>query len=183
MDCQRAEELLSDHLEGSLHEILRAETEQCGGETTRRTRVHSFPSGDPARSKLALVALGARPPSRTGSCLVAAVDELGIRREEGRARLRVTLAPAEGCAEPPRAALLPDGTIPPGPALPAAAFAKLRVDRPAVFDALPIGGSTLLVGRRGLVLLRGGKAVATLALGVEAVVLAEPLPPPVPVPP
>jgi hypothetical protein len=25
MDCQRAEELLSDHLEGSLHEILRAE--------------------------------------------------------------------------------------------------------------------------------------------------------------
>lgn len=27
MDCQRAEELLSDHLEGSLHEILRAETD------------------------------------------------------------------------------------------------------------------------------------------------------------
>ena len=27
MDCQRAEELLSDHLEGSLHEILRAELE------------------------------------------------------------------------------------------------------------------------------------------------------------
>jgi hypothetical protein len=27
MDCQRAEELLSDHLEGALHEILRAELE------------------------------------------------------------------------------------------------------------------------------------------------------------
>jgi hypothetical protein len=28
MDCQRAEELLSDHLEGTLHEILRAEVER-----------------------------------------------------------------------------------------------------------------------------------------------------------
>ena len=28
MDCQRAEELLSDHLEGTLHEILRAELER-----------------------------------------------------------------------------------------------------------------------------------------------------------
>jgi len=28
MDCQRAEELLSDHLEGGLHEILRAELER-----------------------------------------------------------------------------------------------------------------------------------------------------------
>jgi len=159
----------------ALATILRAETTLCGGESRKLQRLQSFHLADPGRAPLRPEALGLTLPAPPTGCLRPAPDQLGLRREEGRTHARLALEPGPGCEEPARATRLA-GALLPGLALPEEQFRAHRERRAAVIDAIPVGAATVLVGRRGLVLVKDGAQLASVALSVEAIVLAEPLP-------
>jgi predicted anti-sigma-YlaC factor YlaD len=77
MDCSRSQELLSDHLEGNLHQILRAELEshvatcdECGGLREAMAQVleelHAFADLEPPRGLAERVAAASWAPRPRG---------------------------------------------------------------------------------------------------------------------